>query len=148
MPSTSVQRELRTSRPRPASRHWPRLRRISAKSGVPADHAMPASRPVVPARLGIRSYIFGVQWLIIGLVSAIDVYLTIRYAATINELNPLGNYLMHIGGVELFMGLKMYGTILVLGALAFLYHRRKSMGLVVSTGVCMAQLALLGFLFS
>ena len=69
-------------------------------------------------------------WLFIGLVSAFDIYMSIKaqeYLFLI-EMNPVGRWLIqHDGGdIALFMGVKTAGTVLALGFLVWLYHLKKS----------------------
>ena len=61
------------------------------------------------------------MWLIIGLISAVDVYYAIKFQKTLESMeeNPIGLHLIELsnGDISLFMGLKVSGTVLVLGFL-------------------------------
>lgn len=71
---------------------------------------------------------FGVCWLFIGAVSSLDVVFTIAFRENLelNEQNPLARFIMYADNwsVARFVGLKMFGTIFVLGFLVWLYHRK------------------------
>ena len=69
-------------------------------------------------------------WLFIGLVSAVDIYMSIKtqeYLIDL-EMNPIGIWLIQRDGgdIALFMGIKTAGTVLALGLLVWLYHLKKS----------------------
>ena len=104
--------------------------------------------PIVP-RVCYKYY-FSILWLAIGLISSIDLYWAIKNQCTIaqNEENPIGQYLIQLdqGGVALFMGVKMAGTILALGILIFLYHWRQRYAWVAIISLSLAQFWLLHYL--
>lgn len=61
---------------------------------------------------GLESRLFRiVLWLTIA-ICCVDVYWAVRTKEILPEveLNPIGNFLISIGGVELFVSLKMFGT--------------------------------------
>ena len=64
------------------------------------------------------------------------------------ELNPLGVYLIKLGGLELFMALKMFGTILVLFILSYLYRRRPRIAWYVTIPLFVLQSILCYHLFN
>jgi len=70
------------------------------------------------------------MWYLIGFISAIDVYYAIKWREQLPELeqNPIGRMLIEYdeNDVSLFMGLKVAGTVLVLGMLqnCFLLSKR------------------------
>lgn len=101
---------------------------------------------VVSPKLKIKMY-FYILWLLIGTVSAFDVYMSVEYQNTLYEaeMNPLGRYLMDIkdGEISLFMGCKSLGTIFTLGILCLLWENHKRIALGVITGVAVFQLLLL-----
>jgi hypothetical protein len=95
----------------------------------------------------------GGLWLLIGLVGALDTYLTVRFRDVMFavEENPLGRLLIRLGGgdVSLFVGLKVAGTILALGVLGWIgAHTRKSFAFAVITPVALAQITLVWYLFA
>lgn len=77
-----------------------------------------------PCKDGRTSYLvltFNIMWYLIGFISAIDVYYAIKWRETLPELeeNPIGRMLIKYDAndISLFMGLKVAGTVLVLGML-------------------------------
>ena len=100
------------------------------------------------------TYLFNKMWLIIGLVSAIDVFYAIKYQETliVLEENPIGLHLIEIsnGDISLFMGLKVAGTVLVLGFLQNAFHLGDSKRRIVITkitfGITLFQLWLFYYL--
>jgi hypothetical protein len=126
-----------------------RLRqRLAALPHVTAD--TPADRP---ARLTPGQILLAVLWLIIGAVSTVDTYLTVKYRAVMSqtEQNPVGRFLIQQDGndVSLFIGWKVAGTIACLGLLtAIALYARKAIVYPVFVAVAAAQLLLLWYLFS
>lgn len=96
--------------------------------------------------------IFAVQWLFIGLVSCVDLYLAIKLQDTLYqaELNPIGRMLIRWdkGDVALFMSLKCLGTCLVLGFLILVRCKNRKLAERITFGVTAFQLALLLFLMA
>lgn len=86
----------------------------------------------------------------IGLVSVYDGYLVERYSEIIihMEENPVGSYLLHMahGDTSLFLRVKAAGTVVVLGALAFLYLRVQRWAFPVAHSVAAFQFTLLLYL--
>lgn len=99
---------------------------------------------------GGEGFIFTIQWLIIGIISAIDCYWSIRLQDTLYqyEQNPLGKWLIEMGGgdVALFMMVKMIGTIVALGSLVLLYKYKRVFAHISCTCVCFFQIILLLYL--
>jgi hypothetical protein len=96
---------------------------------------------------------FAGLWVFIGLVGAVDTYLTVKYRAVMPavEENPVGKWLMRLDGqdVSLFVGCKMGGTILALGVLAGIgLHCRREFALSVIVPVALGQMTLVVYLFS
>ncbi len=101
--------------------------------------------------------VFFVLWLFVGATSALDTYLTVRYASGMHEENPVGARLIRLGtelhqaddhqDVSLFVGVKMFTTILALGILMVIYQRWRTIGQVVALGLALFQLGLLFYLF-
>jgi hypothetical protein len=94
-----------------------------------------------------KRYLYGLQWLFIGIVSAIDVYISTKLddALYAIELNPMGRWLIRQGGqdIALFMGLKVAGTVVVLGLLVLLYHYKPKWAYRIILGVTFFQASLL-----
>jgi hypothetical protein len=95
--------------------------------------------------------LMSILWLFIGLVGALDTYLTVKYRAIMPQVeeNPLGNLLMRLDGgdVSAFVGCKVAGTILALGMLAAIMRRaRTTFAYAILVPVALAQLILLGYL--
>ncbi|MBI5758020.1 MAG: hypothetical protein HZA46_05835 [Planctomycetales bacterium] len=93
---------------------------------------------------------FCALWLLIGVVSAIDVYLTLRFRDDLlyNEENRIGLYLMKLNGGDpsLFLSLKFLGTILSLGILVNVFLCRPKWGMLVAKCVAAFQVGLLMYL--
>ena len=100
------------------------------------------------ASLGGTIYTF--MWLMIAMVSSVDIYWSVRLHESLaeSELNPLGQVIMYADNknVALFMGLKTFGTFLVLGFLGVFYKMRRRMAWAVISGVFIFQMWLLFFL--
>ena len=94
--------------------------------------------------------------LIVGGISVYDIYLTIRYAESLEqyEANPIGRWLMGLDqlaraecpDVSLFVGCKTAGTLLVLAVLAILVVRWARLGHPIAMGVSLFQITLGYFL--
>ncbi|MFO1065784.1 MAG: hypothetical protein U0892_18130 [Pirellulales bacterium] len=94
---------------------------------------------------------------VIGLVAAIDTYLTIKYAESLDiyEQNPIGRWLMGLDGgpicetqqIAAFITAKFLGTILVLVILQSLATWRARLGGAVALPVALFQLGLAYHLF-
>lgn len=82
-------------------------------------------------------------WLFIGLVSAYDTYLAIKFQEMLrfHELNPMGRWLLEVdnGSVATFMGCKFVGTMLVLGTIQLLYAYERRLGLTVASALAAVQ---------
>ena len=95
---------------------------------------------------------FNIMWLTIGWISAVDVYYAIKFQKTLvlMEENPVGLHLIEIsnGDISLFMGLKVAGTVLVLGFLQNYFYLSDCKRLIVriTFGVTLFQLWLLYYL--
>ena len=92
------------------------------------------------------------MWLIIGLISAVDVYYAIKFQKTLESMeeNPIGLYLIELsnGDISLFMGLKVSGTVLVLGFLQNYFYLSdcKKKIVKITFGVTLFQLWLLYYM--
>lgn len=94
--------------------------------------------------------IFAFFLLFIGGVSSFDVFLTVDLQDQLRatELNPVARAILSYDNwdVARFVGLKMFGTILVLGISICLFCKNKSLGLFVSGTLTIFQACLLLFL--
>lgn len=99
-------------------------------------------------RRHIKTMLLTGMCLLIGIISAYDTYMLVRFQDIIVEENPIGRWLMDIdnGSVALFVGCKFTGTILVLTSLVFLYIYRQSMALCIAATLCIGQIILFGYL--
>ncbi|MFN3192124.1 MAG: hypothetical protein ACE361_16550 [Aureliella sp.] len=94
--------------------------------------------------------------LIIGFVSAYDIFLTIKYYESLPamELNPIGRWLMQLDTgpnceldqIACFITSKFAGNFITLATLEFLSSWKRSIAIVVGVAVACAQLILLFFL--
>ena len=96
-----------------------------------------------------RTFLF--MWLFIVGVSVHDGYLVLacRTAMAEEELNPLGRWLIHWNGgdIWLFLTVKTLGTLSVSSLLLWLYWLRPRLGWTTCAGICMVQAVLLIFLY-
>jgi hypothetical protein len=97
-----------------------------------------------------RQLVFPGLWMFIGLVSAFDTYLTVKFQDCLmfHEVNPLAVMLLRLDGWDpsLLIGLKFLGSVLALGFLAALHLYNRRLGLMVTSGLASFQLWLLGYL--
>ena len=107
---------------------------------------------------------FVALWLVVGLVSAYDGYLTVRYQHMLHlfEENPVGRWIMDLDHgrvfnkdygyvvenqkVARFLGLKFAGTILSLAILLVVHRYKARMGLLISGIIASLQGALAVYL--
>lgn len=93
---------------------------------------------------------FPLLWVFIGLVSAYDVFLVLRYAESIwyLEMNPIGRVLLNLseGKPTLLIAGKFLGTNIALGLLILVRHFSKRYGELVISAVAGFQLILLAYL--
>src|SRR5262245_4535758 len=126
--------------------------RLTAQGTVHLRRPLTAHWPPREA-LALHAAVLAALWLIIGLVGALDTYLTVKYRRSMPQVeeNPVGVMLMRWDGgdVSLFVGVKVAGIILVLGVLAAIVRwTRTSFAYAVLAPIALAQLALVGYLFS
>jgi len=99
----------------------------------------------------IKNIIYAALWIFVGLVSAIDVYWSIINQEQLYqiELNPLGRFILKVssGDVAPFMGLKVAGTVIVLGALTMLYNYKRRWAWICMICMCIVQIFVLWMLF-
>jgi hypothetical protein len=97
-----------------------------------------------------RQLVFPGLWMFIGLVSAFDTYLTVKFQECLmfHEVNPLAVMLLRLDGWDpsLLIGLKFLGSVIALGFLAALHLHNRRLGLMVTSGLASFQLWLLGYL--
>jgi len=102
------------------------------------------------SQISISGIIYALLWITIAAVSSIDIYWSVRLHESLSdlELNPLGQLIMEADNenVALFMGLKTFGTFLVLGFLIIFYRLRRRLAWGVIIGVFLFQVWLLFFL--
>lgn len=93
---------------------------------------------------------FIVQYLFIAAVGSYDAYLIIKFRDYIYDLeeNPFGRWLMEIDGrdVSLFIGVKMFGTIIALGLLAYIYSKNRLEAHITTIALTLFQIGLLLYL--
>lgn len=117
------------------------------------EHVLPdGMRPIenASAREIRGGTVFHFLWLFIGLVSAFDAYLVLRYEDLIYylECNPVGRFLLEVDPRRpaLFVGTKFLGTIVVLYLLLGIYHSNQRVGRWMAASIAVFQLLLLGWL--
>ena len=93
---------------------------------------------------------FLAMWLFVGLVSAYDAWLAIKYWDYMMEMerNPLCQYLILVGDGDstLFLRAKTSGTLAVLSVLVALYRNNRRLALPVAGAVSLFQFGLLLYL--
>lgn len=97
-----------------------------------------------------QNKIFIILWVWIGFVSSFDTYWTVRLRDEMfhEEQNPIAREIMKIDDwdISLFIGLKMFFTILVLGLLGFLQISNKKLAFTAIFAICLFQTILFGSL--
>ncbi len=93
----------------------------------------------------MRHTVFVVCWLLIAAISAYDAYLTALYSHVIDEQNPIAYRMIQKGGVPMVIGIKFFGTTVVLAALLGFYQRGRH-AFSILAGVTFFQLLLLFYL--
>ncbi len=96
----------------------------------------------------MKHIMFIICWLVIGVISAFDLSLVVKYYEDINELNPMGRFILEFCGLHGLVFYKMSGTITALGLLALLYLFDKKHGLIVAVSLTIFQMGLLFFIFA
>ena len=93
---------------------------------------------------------FLLMWLLIIGVSVHDGFLVLasRNSITDMELNPLGRWLIHCNGgdIWLFLAVKAFGTLAASSLLLWLYWLHPRLGWTACAWIFLLQLALLVFL--
>ena len=95
--------------------------------------------------------LFSICWLFIGAVGSLDTHLTVKLRDGLeeNEINPVARMILWVDNwdVSLFVGIKMFSTIIVLGMLIWFFKHTKYGSIIVVT-VAIFQLLLLFYLLS
>ena len=107
-------------------------------------------------------------WLFVGATSTVDAYLIVKYADQLEEENPIGEALIrlgpqvgHVNGVKphphpegtkrpdvsLLVAAKMFGTIVALGTLIFLFQRWPAGAQLIVMGLSVFQGLLMFYIF-
>jgi len=98
----------------------------------------------------MKNLIYGILWVFVGLVAAIDVYWSIINQEQLYqiELNPLGKFILKVssGDVAPFMGLKVAGTVIVLGVLTVMYNYKRQWAWICMIAMCVVQIFVLWML--
>lgn len=130
--------------------------------GGPLARSVPTTRPSIwddprfqpqpprdgtpPAQVGL----FGLLWVLIGLVSAYDTYLTVRFQESLEvmECNPIALWLLAYDewSAATLVGLKFLGSMVVLGVLCLCFWLQPRWGLTITVSIALLQGALLAFL--
>ncbi len=97
----------------------------------------------------MKHLIYSVLWLFIGLTSAYDAYLNLRYPVTAQvEENPIAKWILQASGddVPLLIGLKFAGTLACLGVLVLVYLHKKASAMLIASTVASVQGMVLWYL--
>lgn len=99
---------------------------------------------------GLGLGLFSALWLLIGMVSAYDTYLTVRYQETlmVYECNPVAIWLLEYDkwNPATLVALKFLGSMIVLGVLTLSYWWRPRWATLMTLSIALVQLSLLVFL--
>ena len=97
-------------------------------------------------------FAFAQLWVFIGVVSAVDLYISIKTREYLYEMemNPIGRFLIEAddGDVALFMGIKCAGTVIALGIMILLYHFKRRWAWYSIYSLAIMQIAVLAMLGS
>jgi hypothetical protein len=95
-------------------------------------------------------FIFSICWIFVGIVGAVDAGLTVylREGLKENEQNPIARIILANDDwdVSRFIGLKMFGTILVLGMVICIFKINTKYGLTIIVSLSIFQGLLLVYL--
>jgi hypothetical protein len=96
-------------------------------------------------------YVFMFFWIWIGVVSCIDTHLSLKYKDCLVhvEENPIAKWILTQDDAALsrFVGIKMFGTIVVLWFLIWFYSHSVKWGLTIACALAVFQTGLLLYLF-
>ena len=94
-----------------------------------------------------KNALYAMLWVFVGLVAATDVYWSIINQEQLYqiELNPLGKFILKVssGDVAPFMGLKVAGTVIVLGVLTVMYNYKRQWAWICMIAMCVVQIFVL-----
>ena len=94
-----------------------------------------------------KNALYAMLWVFVGLVAATDVYWSIINQEQLYqiELNPLGKFILKVssGDVAPFMGLKVAGTVIVLGVLTVMYNYKRQWAWICMIAMCFVQIFVL-----
>lgn len=97
-----------------------------------------------------KNALYAMLWVFVGLVAATDVYWSIINQEQLYqiELNPLGKFILKVssGDVAPFMGLKVAGTVIVLGVLTVMYNYKRQWAWICMIAMCLVQIFVLWML--
>tara|TARA_Y100001938_G_scaffold140278_1_gene208255 strand:- start:2213 stop:2617 length:405 start_codon:yes stop_codon:yes gene_type:complete len=97
-----------------------------------------------------KNALYAMLWVFVGLVAATDVYWSIINQEQLYqiELNPLGKFILKVssGDVAPFMGLKVAGTVIVLGILTVMYNYKRQWAWICMIAMCVVQIFVLWML--
>ena len=97
-----------------------------------------------------KNALYAMLWVFVGLVAATDVYWSIINQEQLYqiELNPLGKFILKVssGDVAPFMGLKVAGTVIVLGVLTVMYNYKRQWAWICMIAMCVVQIFVLWML--
>ncbi|HZL90770.1 MAG TPA: hypothetical protein VFB96_20550 [Pirellulaceae bacterium] len=105
-------------------------------------------QPLLSARrlrleIDVTTWMLAAMWLFIAAVSALDVYMSIKYQYRLidEEWNPLGRWLMAIdgGSVGLFLSCKFFGNVVTLAVLQALYFSYRTLCLIATSVLMVLQ---------
>lgn len=95
-------------------------------------------------------FLFVFLWIWIAFVSSFDTYLVVKFRHTMYEFeqNPIARWIMNASDwdVSLFVGIKMFLTILALGYLILIYSEHFSLCLKVISAIASVQTLLFLYL--
>jgi hypothetical protein len=146
--------ETRASRPHGVrsngGEYLPSLPQAPLPVGRPFDQSQLQPPQKTKCSTYCRQLVFPGLWMFIGLVSAFDTYLTVKFQESLvcHEVNPLARMLLRLDNWDpsLLIGTKFLGSLVALGILAALHLYNRRLGLMVTSGLASFQLWLLGYL--
>jgi hypothetical protein len=97
----------------------------------------------------MKPLIFAILWFFIGLVSAYDGYLNLRYPVTVeSEENPIARGILQATGndVPLLISAKFFGTSLCLAFLLWCYFQKKEWAWMFTSVLTVVQTGVLVYL--
>ena len=82
-------------------------------------------------------------------VSVVDGYLVLRNRHFLQELNPVGRFLIQLNGGQVWylLAAKFAGTVISCGLLLLVYWKKRPLGIIIAASLAMLQMCLLLFLW-